>query len=74
MAGMMMKLAEEAWGEVIKEKMKTIIEKQGGDRMDKVAAAGVEAAGAFHMGKMKTEADMQVHKKKIEEAFMGLMK
>jgi len=69
MPAMMFKLAEEAWGELMKEKMKAVLEKNSGETMNKVAAASVEAASAFHMGEMKSRADMEANKQKIMNAF-----
>ena len=69
--GMMMKLAEDAWSDLMKEKIKAVYEKQTGAMMNKVAQAAAEASIAYWTHKMEGEAKCHEHQEKIMKAFMG---
>ncbi len=70
-SGMMMKLAEDAWSELMKEKIKAVFEKETGSMMNKVAQATAEASIAYWTHKMEGEAKCHEHQEKIMKAFMG---
>ena len=67
---MMMDLANEAWSELMKEKMKAAYEKAMGDKMSKMAAVGVEACMAYWNHKMKSEASCAEFEEKLKKAMM----
>ena len=67
----MLRLADEAWEELVKEKMKKIFEEHNGEKMNKVAQASVEAATAFWQTKMEGMSRCHESKEKIKAAFMG---
>lgn len=67
---MFMELANEAWAELMKEKMKAVYEKSMGDKMNKVAAVSVEACMAYWMQKMKSEASCAEFEEKLRKAMM----
>ena len=67
----MLRLADSAWEELIKEKMKKIFEEQNGERMDKVAQATVDVANAFWQSKMEGMSKCHESKQKIKTAFMS---
>ena len=69
-AGMIMGLANEAWAELMKEKMKAAFEKIKGDKMDKVAQIGVEACMAYWGNKMKDKASFEEFEEKLNKAMM----
>ena len=65
---MIIGLANAAWTELIKEKMKKAYEKSMGAKMDKIAALGVEANMEFWMGKMQEKAKWAEFEEKINKA------
>lgn len=71
MTEMVMRTAEEAWEELLLEKMKKEFEKQMGEKMNKIAAAGVTASIEYHLHMMKGKAKCEEHKSKLKQSFMG---
>lgn len=71
MSAMLMKLADEAWGELMKEKMKKAIEKERGEKMNKVAAVSVQASLAYWEHKMQGKAQCHEFSENLKKAFMG---
>ena len=69
-SAMIMGLANEAWGELMKEKMKASYEKAMGDKMNKTAAIGVEMCMAFWGNKMKEGAAIAEFEEKLRKAMM----
>ena len=67
---MIMQLANEAWGELMKEKMKAAYDKAVGDKMNKAAQVGVEASMAFWSGKMKEKASFAEFEEKLKKAML----
>ena len=67
---MFMNLAEEAWMELMKEKMKAAIEKASGPKMDKAAQVAVEASIAHWADKKKKEAVCAEFEEKLHRAMM----
>ena len=65
------KLAEDAWSELMVEKMKDQFEKLMGPKMDKVASAGVKASITFWENKMKSKGEMHKEFENIKQSFMG---
>ena len=65
-----LQLANEAWGELMKDKMKAAYEKETGDKMSKAAQVGVEASIAFWSGKMKERASFAEFEEKLRKAMM----
>ena len=70
MTDMMLKLADEAWSELMKEKMKAAFESERGEKMDAVAKAVVNASIGKWEYKMLGKAKCNEHKEKIKQAFM----
>lgn len=72
---MMLSLADAAWAELMKEKIKILFEKERGSNMDKVAEVATKASMEFWAKKMSgTEADEEFFKdfgKKLDAAFSG---
>ena len=66
---MIMKTANEAWTELLRDKMKVQFEKSMGKQMDAMAQAGVEASMTFHMNKMKDKTSMEESMNKIRKSF-----
>lgn len=71
MTDMIMSLADQAWEELMKEKIKKEFEKQLGERMNKVALAGANASIAYHMHLMEGKVKCEENKNKLKQAFMG---
>ena len=67
---MMMGLANEAWSELMKEKMKAAYEKAKGDKMNKVAQISVEACMAYWGSKMKSKEAWNEFEEKLKNAMM----
>lgn len=67
-ASMLLHLADEAWAELMKEKMKAAFEKHTGDKMNKASAAAVEASIAYWSNKTLTHEQLEAHKRKIHDA------
>ena len=70
MTDMIMHIADKAWEELMKEKMKKELEKQIGERMNKVAVAGATASIAYHTHLMEAKMKCEEHKTKLKQAFM----
>ena len=72
-AQMMMQLSDNAWAELMKEKMKSHYEKKVGQSMDKVAEIGVDMGLDFWESHMKQEKfskeKIDEYEKKLKEAF-----
>lgn len=71
MTDMILRISEEAWTELMKEKMKKALEAQIGEKMDKTAAAGVAASIAKWQHKMEGMGKCKEHTQKIQQSFMG---
>ena len=71
MTDMMLNLADEAWKQLMMEKMKAEFEKQRGEKMTRVAAASIEASIAKWEHKMSGKMKCQEAKDKLKAAFMG---
>lgn len=71
MTDMMMCLADEAWKQLMVEKMKQQFEQQRGEKMNRVAAASIEASIAKWEHKMSGKMKCQEAKGKLKAAFMG---
>ena len=67
-SAMIIDLANSAWAELMKEKMKKAYEKTMGGKMDKIAALGVEANIDFWQGKMKEKAKWSEFEEKLNDA------
>ena len=67
---MILGLANEAWSELMKEKMKAAYEKTIGEKMNKAAHVGVEACIAYWAQKMKSEAAWAEFEEKLSKAMM----
>ena len=67
---MMMRMADEAWEELMKEKMKQAYEKSIGEKMNKVASVAVEGCIAFWTNKMKEESTCHEFEQKLSKAMM----
>ena len=71
MTDMIMHIADHAWAELMKEKMKKEFEKQMGDKMNKVAIASVNASIEYHTHEMEGKIKCEEHKNKLKQAFMA---
>ena len=69
-ATMIMQLANEAWTELLKEKMKSAFEKALGDKLNKVAQVGVEASTGYWQNKMKVGIACAEFEEKLKKAMM----
>jgi len=67
-AKMMMYLANEAWSELLKDKMKAAYEKSIGDKMNKIAHISVEACIAYWGNKMKESSSWEEFEEKLKAA------
>ncbi|MEK6983627.1 MAG: hypothetical protein AABX33_03565 [Nanoarchaeota archaeon] len=67
---MVMELANEAWSELMKEKMKTAYEKAMGEKMNKVAQVGVESCIGYWTNKMKEKHSWDEYEDKLKKAMM----
>ena len=63
-----MQLANNAWEELMKEKMKAAYEKAIGERMNKVAQVGIEASIAYWSNKMKEKSSWDEFEEKLRKA------
>jgi len=66
----MMGLADEAWEELMKDKMKLALQKAKGEKMDKVAQIAVEGCIAYWSNKMKEESSWTEFEEKLKNAMM----
>ncbi|MBI1935580.1 hypothetical protein HYS31_04005 [Candidatus Woesearchaeota archaeon] len=64
----MMGLADRAWEELMKEKMKVAFEKAKGEKMERVAQMSVEACMAYWSNKMKEEGAWAEFEEKLRNA------
>lgn len=71
MSKMIFDLANDAWAELMKEKMKAHYEKAIGTRMDKVALVGVEGAIAYWEAQMSNKAKCAEFQDKLKKVFMS---
>ncbi len=71
MTDMVMAIADKAWAELMKEKMKAELEKKRGAQMSKVAAAAVDASVAYWSAKMEGKSKREQHKDALRKAFQG---
>jgi hypothetical protein len=71
MTDMFMKLGNQAWEELMVEKMKKQWEALRGQNMDKMAQAGVEASMAYWQHKMEGKMKCHESKEKIKQSMMG---
>jgi hypothetical protein len=67
-SAMVMGLANAAWAELMKEKMKKAYEKAIGAKMDKIAALGVEANLDYWKGKMQEKSKWADFDEKLKKA------
>ena len=70
MGVMIMKHANEAWEELMKEKMKMAYEKAIGDKMNKTAQVGVEACIKYWGNKMNEKGAWAEFEEKLRKAMM----
>ena len=68
MSKMMMALANEAWADLMKEKMKAIYEKSMGEKMNKAAHVSVEACTDYWNSKMKGKDSWDKYSEKLKNA------
>ena len=71
MTDMLMHIADSAWAELMKDKMKKLFETHRGKNMDKLAKASVEASLAYWEHKMKGKMACHENKEKLKQAMMG---
>lgn len=71
MTDMMMCLANDAWADLMKEKMKAELEKARGAKMNKVAAAAVQASITYWEHKMAGKMKCHEAKESMKQAFMS---
>ena len=71
MTDMMMHLADQAWSQLMIEKMKAEFEKVRGEKMSKIAAASIEVSIDKWEHKMGGKMKCQEGKDKLKAAFMG---
>ncbi len=64
----MMRLANEAWEDLIKEKMKEAYDKTIGSNMSKTAQVSVEACIKYWEAKMKGQADWAQFEEKLKSS------
>ena len=67
---MMIKLANEAWEELLKEKMQTLYEKSAGSKMNNAAQVSVEACMVYWNNKMKEQASHADFEEKLKRSMM----
>jgi len=63
-------IANEAWRELLKEKMKKEFEKQRGEKMNGIAVVGVEGAMNYWQNMMAGKGATQEFQEKLKQAFM----
>ena len=71
MTDMMLRLADQSWEELIKEKMKKIFEENNGEKMDKIAQSCVASVNTLWQNKMAGMQGKEEAKQKIGQSFMG---
>ena len=67
-SAMILEFANDAWAELMKEKMKAAYEEAVGEKMSKVAKIGVEACMAYWQNKMRSEAASAEFEEKLAKA------
>jgi len=67
----MMRLGNEAWAELMKEKMKKVYEKKNGEKMNKVAEVVVDGCSGYWHHMMQGKASCEEFKGKLRDAFMN---
>jgi hypothetical protein len=67
---MIMDFANDAWAELMKEKMKAEYEKEMGAKMNKLAHIGVEACIAYWNGQMMEKAKWAEFEEKLKKAMV----
>ena len=70
MASQMLELADEAWGELLKEKIKKLLEKNQGAKLDKLAEICYEGAHEYYTGKFGEKAKWAEFEEKLNAAMM----
>ena len=70
MTDMLMRQADQAWNEVVVEKMKEHFKANLGEKIDQIAAAGVKASTTYWQNKMKAKAEMHQEFENIKKAMM----
>lgn len=65
---MLFRLANKAWDELMREKMKKEWEKSMGPHMDKMAKVATEAAGKYWQNKMEAKENVHMFMNKVHEA------
>ena len=70
MTDKMLKMAEEAWGMAMKEKMKKQFENVAAEKLDKMATSVVQASMTYWQNKMKSKGDMHKEFENIKQAMM----
>ena len=70
MTGMMVALADSAWEEMMKEKMKAILEKKIGEKMSRVADVSVKASLDYWENEMAGKAKVHAAREGLGKAFM----
>ena len=71
MTDRLMSLSQEAWEELVIEKMKEHFEKSMGAKLDAAAAAGVAASMECQKSMMLEKEKLREHKEKIRKALTG---
>lgn len=67
MTDMVFQLANEAWAELLKEKMKEEYEKTMGDHLQKLAETGVEGCMKHWQAKMQSMKECEAFKQKVND-------
>jgi hypothetical protein len=67
---MLMRQADRAWNEVVIEKMKEQFKSTMGEKIDKIAVAGVKASITHWENKMKAKMDMHQEMENIKKSMM----
>lgn len=63
-------LADEAWSELMTEKIKKVLEKAHGEKMNKTAQVIAEARHSFWVNKMKAKAEQEAWEEKVRQSMM----
>lgn len=75
MTGMAVEIGDKAWMAVIQRRMESMLEKQMGKQMDKVAAIASEYVHKYYaasmQGKTLSKAETDAFEKKLNAAMMG---
>ena len=65
-----LRIADDAWAELLKEKIKKAFEAKKGKKMDKIAEIAADAAAAYWDSKKKGKAIAKDHYAKLEQALL----